>query len=98
MTGREAMLSYAHTKHIIKEVEGMVKKSDIVREAVREGDFKKALRIAKGFRINITVSDRDAMSSAYECIVHPEFYRQIGIDIPKAIADGKEVVSRLYGA
>ena len=40
----------------------MIKKTDIVREAVREGDFKKALRIAKGFRINITVADRDKMS------------------------------------
>ncbi len=76
----------------------MVKKSDIVREAVREGDFKKALRIAKGFRIGVTVSERDRMSRAYECIVHPEFYRQIGTDIPKAIAEGKEVVNRLYGA
>lgn len=28
----------------------MVKKSDIVRDAVREGDFKKALRIAKGIQ------------------------------------------------
>ena len=76
----------------------LVKKSDIVREAVREGDFKKALRIAKGFRIGVTVSERDRMSRAYECIVHPEFYRQIGTDIPKAIAEGKEVVNRLYGA
>lgn len=76
----------------------MIKKTDMVREAVREGDFKKALRIAKGFRINITVSDRDKMSRAYECIVHPEFYRQIGTDIPKTIAEGKEVVSRLYGS
>lgn len=44
------------------------------------------------------MEERDKMSRAYECIVHPEFYRQIGTDIPKAIAEGKEVVSRLYGA
>ncbi len=76
----------------------MVRKTDMVREALQAGDFKKALRIAKGFRINVTVSERDTMTRAYECIVHPEFYRQIGTDIPKAIAAGKEVVSRLYGA
>ena len=76
----------------------MIKKSDIVREAVREGDFKKALRIAKGFRINVTALERERMSRAYECIIHPEFYRQIGTDIPKVISEGKEVVSRLYGA
>ena len=37
------------------------------------------------------------MSRAYECIVHPEFYRQIGTDIPKAIAEGKEVVVACMG-
>ena len=42
--------------------------------------------------------DRDAMARAYECMVHPEFYKQIGTDIPGAIAKGKEVVSCLYGA
>lgn len=76
----------------------MVRKSDIVREAVKAGEWKKALRIAKDFRINVTKAQRDAMSRAYECMVHPEFYQQIGTDIAGAIAKGKEVVSCLYGA
>lgn len=76
----------------------MVKKTDIVREAVRQGDWKKALRIAKDFRIGITREQREKMSRAYECLVHPDFYKQIGTDIPGAIAKGKEVVSCLYGA
>ena len=76
----------------------MIRKSDMVREAVKTGDWKKALRIAKDFRINVTKAQRDDMSRAYECMVHPGFYRQIGTDIPGAIAKGKEVVSCLYGA
>lgn len=32
------------------------------------------------------------MARAYECIVHPDFYRQIGVDIPKAIEQGKAIV------
>ena len=76
----------------------MIKKSDIVREAVRQGDWKKALRIAKNFNINVTLEQRKAMGRAYECMVHPEFYRQIGTDIAEAIAKGKEVVVSLYGA
>lgn len=76
----------------------MVKKSDMVREAVKAEDFKKALRIAKDFRINITREQRSIMTRAYECMVHPEFYLQIGTDISGAIAKGKEVVSCLYGA
>nr|DAO80785.1 MAG TPA: Protein of unknown function (DUF4236) [Caudoviricetes sp.] len=76
----------------------MVKKTDVVREAVANGDFKKALKIAKGFRLNITKEQRDAMTRAYECIVHPEFYRQIGTNIQSAIEKGKEIVISLYGA
>lgn len=76
----------------------MVKKTDIVREALLNGDFKKALRIAKGFRINVTQTERDKMSKAYECMVHPDFYQQIGTDIARAIAEGKNVVRHLYGA
>ena len=76
----------------------LVKQTDIVREAVKAGEWKKAHRIARDFRINVTKEQRDAMSRAYECMVHPDFYRQIGTDIPGAIAKGKEVVSCLYGA
>ena len=32
------------------------------------------------------------MARAYECIVHPDFYRQIGVDIQEAIEQGKAIV------
>ena len=70
----------------------MIKKSDIVREAVREQDWKKALLVAKDFRIGVTQEQRSKMARAYECIVHPDFYRQIGVDIPEAIEQGKAIV------
>lgn len=70
----------------------MIKKSDIVREAVREQDWKKALQIAKDFHIGVTQEQRSKMARAYECIVHQDFYQQIGVDIPDAIEQGKEVV------
>lgn len=76
----------------------MNRKTDMVREAIKAEDWKKALRIAKDFRINVSPEQRKEMSRAYECLVHPEFYKQIGTDIPGAIAKGKEVVSCLYGA
>lgn len=46
----------------------MKRKSDIVREAVAAGNFKEALRIAKGFRINITAEQRDTMCRAYSAL------------------------------
>ena len=71
----------------------MVKKTDIVRAAVSAGNFKEALRIAKDFRINITKEQRSTMARAYECIVHPDFYQQIGTDIPAGVS----LVQSLYG-
>lgn len=70
----------------------MEKKSDIVRAAVREQDWKKALLTAKDFRIGVTQEQRNRMARAYECIVHPDFYKQIGVDIAAAIEQGKAVV------
>lgn len=70
----------------------MIKKSDIVREAVREKDWKKALQMAKDFRIGVTQEQRSKMARAYECIVYPDFYQQIGVDISGAIEQGKAIV------
>ena len=75
-----------------------MKKTDAVREAVAAGEMKKALQIARSFRVNVTADQRDAMSRAYECILYPDFYRQIGIDTQKAIEKGVAVVTALYGA
>lgn len=70
----------------------MVKKSDIVKDAVRNQDWKKALQIAKDFHIGVTQEQRSRMARVYECIVHPNFYKQIGVDIAEAIEQGKAVV------
>lgn len=74
----------------------MVRKTDIVRADIRQRSWKEALRIAKDFRIGVTQEQRDTMRLAYECIVHPEFYRQIGTDIPEAIRKGKLILLELY--
>ena len=75
----------------------MMKKTDIVKEAIKMGDFKKALRIAKDFRINVTVEQREKMARAYECIVHPEFYKQIGVSTVESINIGKQTLTLLFG-
>lgn len=75
----------------------MMKKTDIVKEAIKDGDIKKALRIAKDFRINVTKEQREKMSRAYECIVHTEFYKQIGVDIMESVNQGKDTLTLLFG-
>ena len=74
------------------------KKTDKVREAIANGNWKEALRIAKDFRINVTKEQRSDMTRAYECIVHPNFYRELGTNIDEAIAKGQRVLETLYGA
>lgn len=36
------------------------------------------------------------MARAYECIVHPDFYRQIGVDIMESINTGKQTLTLLF--
>ncbi len=73
------------------------KKSDIVRKLVACGEFKKALRIAKEFRMGIAKADSDAMKRGYECMINPNFYAQIGYDPEKEIERGIETITRIYG-
>ena len=75
----------------------MKRKSDIVKELVAAGDYKKALGIAKGFKIGFTKKEQDIMIRAHECMVHPGFYSQLGFDEAQLIDDGIELVRRVYG-
>ena len=71
-------------------------KSDKVREHVKSGEYKKALSIVKGFRLGITREQSDAMTRAYECMVNPDFYRQLHIDTDEAVSAGINVLKELY--
>lgn len=73
------------------------RKSDMVREAVAQGDYKKALGIARNFRLGISKEDSDAMKRGFECMVYPDFYRSIGKDIQLEIQNGVNALMRLYG-
>ena len=73
------------------------KKSKYVRELVAGGNYKEALRIVKGFRLGISKEDSSKMCEAYECMVHPDFYRQLHKDTDQLIADGISVLNNLYG-
>lgn len=75
----------------------MKKKSEQVRELVAAGNFKKALSIAKGFKLGFTKTEQNIMTRAHECMVHPGFYSQLGYDEAKLIEDGIDLVKRVYG-
>lgn len=69
----------------------MKKKTELAIEAFLQGDIKKALQIAKTFRIGLTKQDRDALVRGYECMVHPEFYKMLGKDPEREIENGIRV-------
>lgn len=74
----------------------IIKKTDKAIWFYRTGKIKDALKIAKTFRIGITKEEHDKMVRAYECMVHPEFYKMIGKnpeeEIRKGIAIFKEKI------
>ncbi|MPN59261.1 hypothetical protein SDC9_206982 [bioreactor metagenome] len=74
----------------------MIKKSDIVRALVKQQEYKKALLIAKDFRLGITPEQSNDMKMAYECMVHETFYSQLGRNIQETIDKGIDVLKGLY--
>ena len=73
------------------------KKSDKVRRLVSEGNYQKALGIAKGFRLGISQEDNKVMTIAHECYSNSRFYSSIGVNPDKAIADGITVLMAWCG-
>ena len=76
----------------------MKKKSDEVRELVAAGNFKKALAIVKGFRLGLTKEQISTFARAHECIVHPGFYSQLGMNEEQEIQKGIDLLVKLYGS
>ena len=75
----------------------MPRKSDMVRQYVASGEYRKALRIAKEFRLGISKEDSEAMKRGYECLVHADFYKQLGQDTDRIAQKGVETLIRLFG-
>lgn len=75
----------------------MIRKSDVVRSLVADRQYKKALRIAKDFRLGITSEQSLRMKKAYECMVHERFYLSLGEDTKAIIAEGIDTIVSIYG-
>lgn len=75
----------------------MEQKTNQVRRMVATGDYKGALKIAKGFLLGITKDDSDAMRRGYEAMWNPAFYQSIGMNPVEVAQNGVNTVIRLYG-
>ena len=75
----------------------MERKSDKVRRLVADGEYRKALSIARRFRMGVTKEQSVSMNRGYECMINPLFYASIGFDTDLEIENGIKVVTELYG-
>lgn len=66
-------------------------------EFYEQGNIRRALQQAKGFKINVTEQERKIMTLGYECEVHPDFYRQTGTDIELAKSQALLVLKKVLG-
>jgi len=71
-------------------------KTSILRSHIAKREYKSALRIAKTFRIGISKEDQRTLQYAYECLVFPDQYRQLGRDVEAAISQGIQLLLNIY--
>jgi hypothetical protein len=66
-------------------------------ELYEKGDLKKALRIAKTFKIGLTKEEQSQLARGYECIVHQAFYTMIGKNPKEEIKKAEAIFAkRIY--
>jgi len=70
-------------------------KSDLVRQYIKNEQWKEALREAKDFRIGVSKEQRSVMARAYECFIRPSFYASIGKNPTECIEAGKKVLQEV---
>lgn len=75
----------------------MEAKTDKVRALVEQGDYQKALSIARTFRIWKSKEDRLAVQLASEIKGNASFYSQLGKDVQSEFQKGVDVLIRYYG-
>ncbi len=72
-------------------------KTERAKAFLKTGRFREALSIITKFRMNFTMEEKRTLQIAYECLVgHSCFYKGIGIDTKKIIAEAKEIIRNKY--
>lgn len=74
----------------------MIRKTDLVKSYVKQGDWKAALRIASKFRM-LSKQDKTDLVRAFECYSNPNFYQQLGFDPEQLKQTGIATLIRLWG-
>lgn len=68
-----------------------------VRRLVAAREYKQALQICKDWDKGISPLYREQLRLGYECLVHPSFYQQLGINTESEYLKAVEILHKLYG-
>lgn len=74
----------------------METKNAKVRRLVASREYKQALQICKDWDYS-DPTHRDILSRGYECLMYPEFYKQIGYDPNAEYDKAVSVLRAVYG-
>ena len=76
----------------------MISKTEKVKQLVKNGEYQKALSLARTFRFWSNDQDKKTIQLAAEVRKNSSFYTQIGKDVEAEYQKGVETITRLYGA
>ena len=71
-------------------------KNSLVRKLVSQGEYKQALQICKEWNYK-DPSHRDKLRLGYECLMRPDFYKQIGKDPDYHYKESIIILHEVYG-
>jgi len=71
-------------------------KTQQMLQLLQAGEVKKALAIAKTFRMGFTREEQKVIQRGYECLVHPEFYIKLGRDCQECTAQALTLLQTKY--
>ncbi len=74
----------------------METKNDKVRRLVSSGEYKQALQICKEWNYK-DPRHRDILRLGYECLMYPNFYKQLGYTPEKEYQEAIKVLHIVYG-
>ena len=71
------------------------KRSQVI-QALKNKDYKKALKIAKTFRIELNKEQNSIVTRGYESLTNPRFYKSLGQNIEQNIQDAIDILLLVY--
>jgi len=77
-------------------MDAKISKTQVAISHFQKGDVKRALSITSQFRIGLTPEDRKVLRTGYECIVHPDFFQQLGKDVKECVKKAMELFQQLF--